>query len=383
MRFGVNYTPRQRWFHHWLDFDEGEVARDFDVIRQLEVDHLRVFPLWPVFQPNPTMMNAAALRALERTLELAAERGLDVAVDGLQGHLSSFDFVPSWLRTWHRRNLFADVDAIEAEASYLEAIGRACAGHPNLLALTVGNEVNQFAGVEHPDREPLDAEGAGEWLDAMLTALRRAAPGTPVVHACYDASWYESTQPFTLDHVARAGDMTVVHSWVFNGVAQLYGPDAFETRAHARYLIEVARAFQADAGRPIWLQEVGIPRTVLPAASVPDFVAQTVAHVASAPDLYGITWWCSHDVPRRLADFPDVEYALGLIDEHNRLKPEGVLVREAVVDARSARPPRASGRIIELDAGLPREALAPGGAFFERYMGEARALGHPRVVRAD
>ena len=34
VRFGVNYTPRVGWFHHWLDFCADEVARDLDTIAE-------------------------------------------------------------------------------------------------------------------------------------------------------------------------------------------------------------------------------------------------------------------------------------------------------------------------------------------------------------
>ncbi|AUG75552.1 hypothetical protein CFP65_0593 [Kitasatospora sp. MMS16-BH015] len=30
LRFGVNYTPTEGWFHHWLDFDLDSIRRDLD-----------------------------------------------------------------------------------------------------------------------------------------------------------------------------------------------------------------------------------------------------------------------------------------------------------------------------------------------------------------
>ncbi|MEU6861199.1 glycosyl hydrolase [Glycomyces sp. NPDC046736] len=380
MRFGVNYTPRVGWFHHWIDFDAGEVARDFDAIRELGADHVRVFPLWPIFQPNPTAISAAALGHLDRVIELADERGLDVAVDGLQGHLSSFDFLPSWLVSWHDRNMFTDEHAVAATARYLEALSRTAAAHPNAFAVTVGNEVNQFTGTVHPQPHPATTPEISAWLDRMIGAIRTGAPGLLALHACYDASWYDDTQPFTLEHVARQGDLSVAHSWVFNGTAQRFGPDAFETRAHARYMVEVARAFQTDPGRGIWAQELGAPRNVLPAESIQGFIDGTVEQLAEAPGLFGITWWCSHDVSRSLGDFPELEYDLGLIDEHGRIKPEGRLVREAVARAKE-QTPQANPSVIDLDLAAVggRAALAPGGDFWTAYMDQARDGGHPRI----
>jgi endo-1,4-beta-mannosidase len=388
MRFGVNYTPRVGWFHHWLDFSESEVARDFDTIAELGVDHVRVFPLWPLFQPSRTLIRPAAIADLERMLELAGERGLDVAVDGLQGHLSSFDFVPSWLTSWHRRSLFGDPEVIESTAAYLRTIAAACAPHGNFLGMTVGNEVNQFTGSVHPEPYPATSDQVTHWLESMIAACREGAPDALAVHACYDATWYDDTQPFTPVHAARIGDATVVHSWVFNGTAQRYGADSFETRAHARYLTEIARAFQTDPGRPVWAQELGAPRNVLPEASVIPFIEHTVAQLADAPELYGITWWCSHDVSRSLADFPELEYDLGLIDEHGVIKPEGRALQAAIATARSVQAdsaaPTEPGRVLLLDLADAggRAALAPGGAFWQRYMDEARTHGHPRVELA-
>lgn len=383
MRFGVNYTPRAGWFHHWLDFSPSEVARDFDAIAELGVDHVRVFPLWPIFQPNRTLIRPAAIAQLEQVLELAAQRGLAVAVDGLQGHLSSFDFVPAWLSSWHRRDLFSDSLVVESTADYLRTLAAACAPHDNFIGMTVGNEVNQFTGTVHPEPYPATIEEVERWLATMIAACREGAPQAMAVHSCYDATWYDDTQPFTPAHAAQLGDATIVHSWVFNGTAQRFGPDAFETTAHARYLTEVARAFQTDPTRPVWVQEVGAPRNVLPESSVIPFIEGTVEQLADSPELYGITWWCSHDVSRSLADFPELEYDLGLIDEHGVIKPEGRALQAAIAEARIR---RAAGvptptRTLKLDASGEgwRASLAPGGAFWERYLAVAREHGHPRV----
>lgn len=56
---------------------------------------MRVLPLWPVLQPNRSLIRPEALADVRRVMEMAQQAGLDASVDVLQGHLSSFDFVPS------------------------------------------------------------------------------------------------------------------------------------------------------------------------------------------------------------------------------------------------------------------------------------------------
>ena len=57
---------------------------------------------------------------------------------------------------------------------------------------------------------------------------------------------------------------------------------------------------------------------------------------------WALTWWCSHDVDRRLTGFDDLEYDLGLLTVHNELKPIGIAVSQAIAEQRATMqsPPR-------------------------------------------
>ncbi|MFI8521264.1 glycosyl hydrolase [Streptomyces sp. NPDC085481] len=385
-RFGVNYTPSQGWFHHWLDFDLDAVRADLDSIAALGLDHIRAFPLWPLFQPNRTLIRPRAVEQLGRLVDTAAEFGLDVAVDGLQGHLSSFDFLPSWTQTWHRRNLFTDPDVVDGQGTYLRTLAAALADRPNFLGMTIGNEINQFSGDPHPDPDRITPAQAETWLRRMLAACEEGAPGRLHLHAEYDAAWYLDDHPFTPAHAARLGGITAVHSWVFNGTAQRYGPDSVAVGEHAAYLIELAKAWADDPRRPVWLQEVGAPAPHVPAERAAEFTRTTVAAALDCPDLWGITWWCSHDVDRALADFPELEYSLGLLTTDRRVKPAGRALADAVAEARTAHSPapaRGTALVLDLaDDGSKRSECGPGGRYFEAFMRLAGAGARPAVVLA-
>ncbi|MFI6600165.1 glycosyl hydrolase [Nonomuraea sp. NPDC050536] len=384
VRFGVNYTPTTGWFHHWLDFDMDTVRADLDSIAALGFDHIRAFPLWPVFQPNRTLIRPRAVEQLVELADAAAERGLDVNVDGLQGHLSSFDFVPSWQLTWHRRNMFTDPDMIAGEAAYLRTLAQALADRPNFIGMTLGNEINQFSGEPHPDPDRITPEQAQEWLTTMLAACAEGAPDHPHLHACYDAAWYLDDHPFTPAHAARHGFATAIHSWVFNGTAQRYGSRSTATGQHAAYMIELSKAWALDAHRPVWLQEVGAPEPHIPADQAADFTRRTVEAALDCTDLWGVTWWCSHDVDRSLADFPELEYSLGVLTNDRRPKPAGLELARTIEEVRAHghRPaPRTTALALDLpDDSAKRSTCAPGGAFFEAFMRLTEAGARPAVV---
>jgi endo-1,4-beta-mannosidase len=366
VRFGVNYTPSEGWFHHWLDFDLDAVRADLDSIAALGLDHIRVFPLWPYFQPNRTLIRPRAVEQLVALADAAAERGLDVNVDGLQGHLSSFDFLPAWTRTWHRRNIFTDPAVVEGEAEYLRTLAAALADRPNFIGMTIGNEVNQFAAGPHPDPDRCTPEQATRWLTRLLAACEEGAPGKPHLHASYDAAWYQDDQPFTPEHSARLGAVTAVHSWVFNGTAQRHGRTGVATEHHAAYLVELSKAWADDPSRPVWLQEVGAPAPLIPVQHAASFTEATVENALDCPDLWGVTWWCSHDVSRELADVPELEYSLGLLTSDRQPKPAARALARFVGERRGYAPaPRATALVVDTVPG--RSVCAPGGPVFEAF----------------
>ncbi|WP_128434809.1 glycoside hydrolase 5 family protein [Streptomyces cyaneus] len=366
VRFGVNYTPSVGWFHHWLDFDLDSVRADLDSIAALGLDHIRVFPLWPYFQPNRTLIRERAVEQLVQLADAAAERGLDVNVDGLQGHLSSFDFLPAWTRTWHRRNLFTDPDVVDGQASYLRTLAAALADRPNFIGMTLGNEVNQFTAGPHPDPDRATSDQIDAWLTRLLAACEEGAPGRLHLHAEYDATWYQDDQPFTPAQAARLGAVTAVHSWVFNGTAQRHGRTSVPTEHHAAYLIELSKAWADAPHRPVWLQEVGAPAPLVPAEHAAAFTEATVTNALDCPDLWGITWWCSHDVSRDLADFPALEYGLGLLTNGREPKDIARVLAKAASEHTYAPAPRTTALVVPADPAT-RSLCAPGGSVYDAF----------------
>ncbi|MEV0387581.1 glycosyl hydrolase [Nonomuraea sp. NPDC050643] len=384
LKFGVNYTPSQDWFYSWLDPDWQATRRDMAALAGLGLDHVRILPLWPVLQPNRTLIRRRALDDVRRVVEIAGEAGLDASVDVLQGHLSGFDFVPAWLTDWHRRSMFTDADAVAAQAALVDALDEHLHDLPNFLGLTLGNEVNQFASAVHPS--PMAA--TPRQVTAWLRALHGDGPRDRRhfrLNAEYDAVWYADDHPFTPAHSTRHGRMSVIHSWIFNGTAQGYGPMSYESVSHALYLIELSRAFALDAARPVWLQEVGAPLNHLTEEQAPDFCERTVRAATDSAALWGVTWWCSHDVERRLADFPDLEHSLGLIAADGTVKPIGRRFADLAAELRERARPCGRNEAVVVPVGaddvpVSRAELSPGGGVFETWMARARAGARPALV---
>lgn len=385
LRFGANYTPRSQWMHAWMSLDLDEVRRDFSALADLGLDHLRIFPLWTVLQPNRTLIREEAVDDVRAVIDVAAEFGLDASVDVIQGHLSSFDFIPSWLLTWHDKNMFTHPEALSGQAELVTRLGERLTDAPNFLGFTLGNETNQFSAQTHPSPWPVTEAEAANWITTLLDAAEASAPAQQHVHSEYDAAWYMDGHGFTPALATRLGALTTVHSWIFNGTAQKYGGRSVASDRHAEYMIELARGFATEPTRPIWLQEVGAPSNCLTPEQTPDFLEATLRSVVRTDNLWGVTWWCSHDVSRDLADFPELEYTLGLVDQTGTAKPIGRRFADLIPELRERRPApsRPLGIVVEVDENetpISRGAMSPGGTIFQAWVDACEAGADPTFV---
>jgi endo-1,4-beta-mannosidase len=379
-RFGANYVPSSGWFYSWLDYDGAAVRRDFADLAAIGLDHVRVFGVWPWIQPNRAIIRERAIADLLDTIDAAAEYGLTVAVDLIQGHLSSFDFLPSWVLTWHKSSLFEDPTVRDGLTAYVGTVARAVATKPNVFAITLGNEVNNL----WPD-SPTTPAASTAWARDLLTTLKKAAPEVLALHSVFDDAWYKADHPFHPVDAVELGDLSTVHSWVFNGVSRVDGPLGPATLTHADYLVELAKATSLDPQRPVWLQEIGVPGPDIPTDLQAEFTRRTVRTVLPNPALYGVTWWSSHDIDRSLLDFPDREYDLGLFTVDHHRKPAAQALADLIAEVKAQGIPEQPA-VTTLTAPVNlrteperRPEVAPGSDFHLRWV-EARAAGPVRIA---
>lgn len=76
---------------------------------------------------------------------------------------------------------------------------------------------------------------------------------------------------------------------------------------------------------------------------IPEWAEASIRNSASCDNLFGLTWWCSHDPSRRFAGMNALEYDLGLYTNDRRLKPIGARLRKIVAEF-DANPPKVDAR---------------------------------------
>ena len=137
-RFGVNYVNTRDWLYFWNDFDAGQVARDLDAIAAMDMDHLRVFALWPYFQPWRNWVDPGYLRRLDKFMKLAAQRNLDVCLAMLNGWFSGSCLRPIFDEP---QTFYTSPRMLESQQQYFRETAAVLKGHSNFLGFDIGNEM--------------------------------------------------------------------------------------------------------------------------------------------------------------------------------------------------------------------------------------------------
>ena len=335
MRFGVNYIPSGRWLHCWLDFDEESIREDLLAIRSLGFDHIRAHLLWSYFQTDPGRTSPRSMANLERFVSLCEETGLDFVLSLFTGWMSGFYFIPAWMRFGQDFRMFSDPACREPQRFYIREIAKVAAKSPAFLGFDLGNELSCVAG---RDRN-YSMAACDDWHRDMLRVCEEAAPGKLHNNGVDHQPWFGDFS-FSRDVLSNTGAVNALHCWTyFTGAYKRRGGllGTASTRL-ADYMAALAKAYSRDPRRPVWLQEFGCSRLWCenPGESVEAFTRKTLDALPKIPDLWGFTWWCSHDIGRQLTGFQDLEYDLGLIDAGNRVKPAGELISRWIADFKKA-----------------------------------------------
>jgi hypothetical protein len=380
VRFGANYVPSKNWWYSWGDWDRDSIRRDLDDIASLGADHIRIQLLWPYFQPNEQYVSVDHVRRLASLLDDAHARALDVEVTVLDGQLSGFLFTPAFLidnQDGHVRNMIVDPKLIAVQKRLFAALANAIGAHPAFLGFDISNEVYWFTQPLHVNYTPQQGDA---WMEQLLAYCDEIAPRK--LHVNGVDKWpYEDAQAnaFTRTALARAGAASCIHPWAgFSPVFKKYGPLSTAAIHYAEFFVEYMQAFSINGRRTIWIEEDGCSKQWMPETLIPRWAEASIRNAAGCEHLFGITWWCSHDVNPRLSGFNTLEYDLGLYTNDRKLKPLGRVFRDLIAEFDRRPPPvRAQPHAIAIEPNTGADELLP------RYMAAIDGGIAPQIVLAS
>jgi hypothetical protein len=330
---GCNYWASHAGTRMWADWQPEVVRQDLRRLRQGGLQVLRVFPLWPDFQPLALLrpgaeqpeyrhgeaplpddpcgqagLSALMMERFATFLDLASAQGLRCIVGLITGWMSGRLFVPPALEGL---NVLTDPMALRWQVRLVRHMVTTFRRHPAILAWDLGNECNCMG--------PATRDQAYAWT-ALITQTIRAADAThPVVSGMHSLSPAGSWSPFDQGELT---DVLTTHPYpVFTPHCDQDPVNTIRTALHST----AESRFYADlGGRPCLCEEIGTLGPMISSEPVAADFARTALFSLWANDCHGLLWWCASDqthLEHAPYDWCAVERELGLLRVDGRAKP--------------------------------------------------------------
>ncbi len=385
VRFGLNYTPGEKWYYLWNEWDLSAVERDFDAVAALGIDHLRVQLIWAWFQPNPIYVSPGHLQRLSELMAAARSRDLDVCVSVLTGPLSGYVFLPPYVK---RDRFFTDPDVIEAQKLGLRKVLDVVADAPNLMAVDLGNELNCLCPL-------LETDAGDAWGRAMVDTVREHAPQMKVVNGI-DHMPVVLGNTFSMQHLTEDYDAISLHTWPrFSGCLERGEVDDAPSVHFPAFCTQMVRLFERSGRKPVWLQEYGTCDLWGSQQAREAFMREST-RLALEEGARILTWWCSHDKNDSIR-FNKFEYRYGLLTPEGKPKPLARVYSELIEQYAASPPetPQADCLIAVDETFRPAEKPDPPRNWvhrslntttwdlFDTYLAAVARDERPRLIRRD
>jgi len=333
---GCNYWASHAGINMWSDWKPAVVEADFKQLAAANIRVIRVFPVWPYFQPiyayyggegqrkeirfkdeplpdkGPASYGVSpeALAEFRALADMAAKYDLKLVVGLVTGWMSGRLLVPPALEG---KKILSDPFAVMWQVRYVRAFVNALKDHPAIIAWDLGNECNVL--------EDVDESTAYSWTASIANAILAVDATRPVVSGMHglspapNAAWQIQDQ-------AELTDILTTHPYpMWTPYAGQDAKNAMRTCMHA---VAESRLYADVAGKPCMAEEIGIMGPMEASDSITAAFARTALFGLWANDCHGFMWWCAYDQDH--LSFPPYEWQaverdLGLFRADRSPKP--------------------------------------------------------------
>lgn len=340
LALGCNYWASHAGTAMWQDWQPETIEADLEKLASQGLTWLRVFPLWPDFQPITMLRGAHGAPVEVRICELplpddhvgragvsrvmverfaafcriAERHGLRLVVGLVTGWMSGRLFVPPAL---DGLDPITDPVSLTWQIRFVRTMVGELRDASAIAAWDLGNECNCMG------KAP-SAEAAYLWTAAIANAIRAADPSRPIVSGMHSLSTRSNLigNPWLIEDQGELTDILTTHPYPYWVRHTSTDPvDDFRTTLHAT----AESRFYADiGGKPCIAEEIGTMGPMVASDRVSADFARVNMFSLWANDCRAVAWWCAHDqsgLAHAPYDWNGVELELGLLRRDGSAKP--------------------------------------------------------------
>ncbi|SDT99127.1 Glycosyl hydrolases family 2, TIM barrel domain [Verrucomicrobium sp. GAS474] len=306
---GCNYWASHAGIEMWSDANwrPEVVDADFRLLAESGLRTVRVFPLWPEFQPikrlytamgracdtvlpddggDPALRRAgvsrAALEKFQVLADLASKHGLELIVGLVTGWMSGRLFVPPALE---ERNILTDPAALMWQVRFVRAFVSRFRTHAAIVSWDLGNECNCLAA-------PGSREAAWSWTAQISDAIRAEDATRPVISGMHSLSAGRD-DTWSIEDQAELTDVLTIHP--YPPFTPHCDRDRLGTIRSGLHATAEGCLYADVGGKPCLAEEVGTLGPMLGSERRAADYLRGALFSLWAHGNEGLLWWCAFD----------------------------------------------------------------------------------------
>jgi Cellulase (glycosyl hydrolase family 5) len=332
---GANYWASHSGTAMWTDWNPAQIDIDLQRLAAAGIEVIRVFPLWPDFQPIHNVYTGEGVHAgyrfgeqrlpydeagragmspemmgrFQEFTEIASKHNIKLIVGLITGWMSGRLFVPPALQG---KNIISDPDAIRWQVRFVSYFVKQMKNSDAIIAWDLGNECNVMEKVKNQEQ-------AFVWTAALANAIKANDPTRPLVSGMHSLF---PTGSWTMQDQGELTDVLTTHPYPFWTKYMDYDPlTSMRPTMHATM---ESLLYGQIGEKPCFAEEMGTMGPMVCSEEVAGAFARTSLFSQWANGLAGTMWWCANDqtkLQHAPYDWVACEGELGLMTEEGRVKP--------------------------------------------------------------
>ncbi|MDD5603382.1 MAG: hypothetical protein PHG48_04765 [Eubacteriales bacterium] len=332
---GCNYWASHAGTAMWSDWRPDVVEQDLRRLSEAGLKVLRVFPLWPDFQPVCLLrgytgrpvefrigeealtddeegvagVSREAIGHFEYFAQTAHKYGLQLVVALITGWMSGRLFVPPALEGL---NILKDPLALQWETRFVKYFVKHFKTEPSIIAWDLGNECNCMAEVSSPQE-------AWNWVSCITCAIKSEDPERLVISGMHSL---KTEGNWTIKDQAEIVDILTTHPYpspTYNS-----HQDPMNTIRPGLHSSAQSLLYRGVGEKPCFAEEVGTFGPMFSNEKIAaDFIRNNLFSLW-IHDCRGFLWWCANEqshLKHAPYDWDAIERELGLFRLDGTPKP--------------------------------------------------------------